>query len=77
MMLHRPPTPNAIRQKRQRERRKAGRVVMRAEIDEARFAEALILAGRLSAEETGNRKLVEIELRKLAEDFIERWTRNA
>ena len=48
---------------------------MRAEIDEARFAEALILAGRLNAEQTGNRKLVECELKKLIEDFIERWTR--
>ena len=48
---------------------------MKAEIDESRFAEALILAGRLSAEQTGNRTLVEAELEKLVEDFIERWTR--
>lgn len=73
-MLHRPPSQSAERQKRARERRKLGITVMRAEIDEARFAEALILAGRLSAEETGNRKLVEAEFQQVVEDFIERWT---
>ena len=76
-MLDRPTTrsANANRQRRQRQRRKLGRVIMKAEIDESRFAEALILAGRLSAEQTGNRTLVEAELEKLVEDFIERWTR--
>jgi hypothetical protein len=73
-MLHRPPSPNAARQKRARERRKAGIAIMKAEIDECRFAEALILAGRLSAEQTASRALVEGKLKKLIEDFIERWT---
>jgi hypothetical protein len=63
-MLARPPSKSA-RQKRQRERRKAGRVVMRAEVAEHAFAEALVASGRLSAEETGNRRLVEAELNRL------------
>jgi hypothetical protein len=69
-----PPSPNAARQKRARERRKAGIVIMRAKVNEHRFAEALILAGRLSAEQTASRALAEIELERLVEDFIERWT---
>ena len=79
-MLRRSPasrSPNAQRQRRQRQRRKAGRVVMKAEVDEARFAEALILAGRLDTEQTGDRSLVEAELKRLVEDFIERWTKGA
>ena len=47
---------------------------MRAKVNEHRFAEALILAGRLSAEQTASRALAEIELERLVEDFIERWT---
>jgi hypothetical protein len=47
---------------------------MRAGVDEHAFAKALAASGRLSAEETASRKLVEVELQRLAEDFIERWT---
>ena len=65
-MLDRPArSPNAQRQRKARERRKAGIVIMRAKVNEHRFAEALIFAGRLSAEQPASRALAEVELQRL------------
>jgi hypothetical protein len=64
----------ALRQRKQRRRHREGLIHLRVDITE-NFAEALIEAGRLTAEETSRRTLLERELERLVEDFVERWPR--
>ena len=51
----------AARQRKTRARRRQGLASMRVDIHEERFAQALVVSGRLTAEETGRRALVSTE----------------
>ncbi len=51
----------------------AGRGKLGVEVVEHRLAEALIVSGRLTEAEALRRQLLERELTRLVEDFIERW----
>jgi hypothetical protein len=56
-----------------RRRRRKGLIQYRVEADDYRLAGALIASERLSPEETLHRNLVERELCRVVEDFIDRW----
>jgi hypothetical protein len=64
---------SAVRMRVLRRRRRQGRIPLRLEVDEVRLAGALIASKRLTPDETLRRGLVERELSRLIEDFVERW----
>ena len=72
-----PPSPNAVRSRRKRVRRKQGMASFRVEAHEHRLAEALILSTRLTEAEALQRPLIERELGLLIDDWIEKWMRHA
>ena len=67
------PTPDAVRARKARARRRQGMASLRCEVHEFRLVEALLRAGRLSEGEALRRPLVERELAKLVEDWTARW----
>jgi hypothetical protein len=58
---------------RSRKRRKAGRLILSAEIDEVGLIEALIEAGYLALADAGDRELVRVAMQGVLDDFIARW----
>jgi hypothetical protein len=71
---HRTDATAAARQRRARRRHREGLISLRVDITE-NFAEALVEAGRLTAEETLRAGLLARELERLVADFVERWPR--
>jgi hypothetical protein len=74
-MLDRPPSPGRQRQARSRKRRRAGRLMMLAEFDEAGMIEALIRAERLSESDAADRGRLGQAINALLGDFIAEWRR--
>jgi hypothetical protein len=72
-MLHRPPSPAAIRARRSRWRRRNGVVPVPDRRRRHALAEALILSGRLTEAEALRPEVVRRELSALVADFIARW----
>jgi len=61
------------RQRRSRRRRRAGRVLLRIEINEFRLVDALISAGRLHPHDGLARAQVEEAVVRLVDDWCDRW----
>jgi hypothetical protein len=61
------------RQRCLRERRRKGQLPYRVVVSECDVAEAMIRSGRLSADETLRRDLVELALAGVIGDWIQRW----
>jgi hypothetical protein len=74
-VLH--PSRAALPARRARWRRRHGLVPLQVDVDEFGFAEALILSGRLSPDETAIPELVQRELAAVVADFITVWRRAA
>lgn len=72
-MLDRAPSPDAIRARRYRWRRRNGLVPHRLDLDEHELAEALIASGRLTEAEALHPELIDRELLAVIADFILRW----
>jgi hypothetical protein len=81
-MLERPATLGAARarrqanrehQRRSRRRRKAGRVVLRIEVDEFRLIDSLLAAHRLTEADGLDRRRVEAAVSRLLADWVTRW----
>ena len=75
-MLSRPPrtpSPGALRKRRSRMREQAGLTVYSITVNENATADALIAAGKLTAEQALDRKKVEQALGALVEQWSARW----
>jgi hypothetical protein len=64
---------SAARMRQLRRRRRQGLAPFQIKAHEVRLAGALIASKRLSPEEALRRALIERELGRLVEDFIDRW----
>jgi hypothetical protein len=73
VMLDRPPSPDALRARRARWRRRNGLVPRRIDVDEHGLAEMLIASRRLTEAEALRSELQERELATLVADLIARW----
>jgi len=68
-------TPAALKKRRYRRRLRDGVCVLHPEVDEAGFAEALQLSGRLSENETLDRDQLTHAAARILREFTERWLR--
>ena len=64
---------DARRQRRHRARRSRGDVPYRLDLPELDVANAMITSGRMSADATGRRALVEQALVGVVRDWVARW----
>lgn len=62
-------TPTAIKKRNYRRRQREGCIVLRIEVNEAQIAEALLLAGRLTADAA----LARSELERAAAGVLSEW----
>jgi hypothetical protein len=67
-------TGNALRQRRIRQRKRAGLCVLQVEVNEHRFTEALLRSNALGEEASRRRSLVEREAGQVLDDWARRWT---
>ena len=68
-------TGNARRQRRIRQRKRRGLVVLQIEVHEHRLLDALLQTRRLNEEASRRRSLVEREVGHLLDDWARRWAR--
>lgn len=79
-MLHHPPRADrrqaeAVRQRRARQRRREGKVVLRVAVSECDVIEALLRSKRLSEEQALRRSQVETAIGAVIGDWSRRWLR--
>jgi hypothetical protein len=72
-MLDRSTSPNAVRSRRKRARRRLGERVYRIPTCEADVIEALIRSRRLSEAETRRADLIDAALGEVVGDWAKRW----
>lgn len=65
-------TPAAARKRRERQRKRAGRIVVRVEIDHVETAEALIAAGLLRPEDEDDPRAIAAALERAAVAIVGR-----
>jgi hypothetical protein len=68
------PSP-AVRARRYRDRRRAGRISLRIDVLETAVIEALIASGRLTEGEALRRASIERELAQVVADWAQRWAK--
>jgi hypothetical protein len=68
-------TKAARKQRRQRDRHKRGAVMLTAEVIEADFAEALLMAGALTPEQALDRRELSRGLEMVAREWTAIWLR--
>jgi hypothetical protein len=67
-------TPAATKKRAYRRRLRDGKIVLKLEVGECEFAEALIRAGRVGAEAALGRDALQHEAGEILRDFIARWS---
>jgi hypothetical protein len=68
-------TGNALRQRRIRQRKRAGLYVLQVEVNEHRFVEALLRSNALGEDASRRRALVEREAGRVLDAWARRWTK--